>query len=71
MVSNERLNGYDNGFGSNSSPIWSDLVLSGQTWFNRSDFALLHGARPRICWAMASADWAAQAARVGRLAGPS
>jgi hypothetical protein len=32
MVLNERLNRYNNGFGSGSSPIGSDPALSGQIW---------------------------------------
>jgi hypothetical protein len=32
VVSNDRLNGFDNGFGSGQSPIGSDPALSGQVW---------------------------------------
>jgi hypothetical protein len=38
-------------------------LLSGRIRLNGSDFASLHGARPLIHWAAATANWATQAAR--------
>jgi hypothetical protein len=62
VVSNERLNGYELGFGSVLSPIGSDLALSDRTRLNRSDSASLHRCAPVN-------HWAAQATRAwgGRL----
>jgi hypothetical protein len=57
-VLNERLNGYDNGFG----------LISYRVGFGAigSDLDPLCGARPRVRWAVAPTDWATQAVRVRR-----
>jgi hypothetical protein len=54
VISNERLNGYELGFGSGLSPNGLAPVISGRTRLHGLDSALLRGARPQTtgprCW---------------------